>query len=58
MKMKCKVIFNIDIVNLLIIHVAIDKSSENHIEKCKWVLRKDWTWTFENDGTMFVMHIK
>jgi hypothetical protein len=47
MNIKCKAIFNIDIVNFLIIHVAIDKFSENHIEKYEWVLRKDRTWTFE-----------
>jgi len=41
MNFKCKVIFYINIVNFLIIHVVID-FSDNHIKEYGLILRKKW----------------
>jgi len=41
MNIKCKVIFNVNIVKIFFIHVAI-YFIENHIEKYEQVLKKEW----------------
>jgi len=35
-------IFNINIIKILIIHAAID-FSENHIKKDGWIIKMEWT---------------
>jgi hypothetical protein len=56
MNLKCKIIPNIKIFNLFIIHVAIDVS-ENLIKNYGWVLRKKWTHC-GNDDIMLITHRK
>jgi hypothetical protein len=58
MNLKYKAIFNIDIIYLLTIHVAIYFSG-NHILKYVWIYEKSGLlMDFWNDVTTFVMQIK
>jgi len=53
MNLKCKVIFNIKIINFLIIHVVID-ISENHIWKYEWFFFNELIMNFWIDNITFV----
>jgi hypothetical protein len=52
MNFKCKIIFNIFFFNILIVHVVIDNSTKNHIEKYGWIPMNLW---YNNNA--FVMYI-
>jgi predicted KAP-like P-loop ATPase len=56
MDIKCKVVFNIKIITILIIHVAINLS-ENHIKKYGWILRKKWTHNWLLKWWHYVCHV-
>jgi hypothetical protein len=56
MDIKCKVVFNIKIIKILIIHVAIDLS-ENHILKYGWILWKKWTHNWLLKCWHYVCHV-
>jgi len=54
MNLRCKLIFNINIVKFLIIYITID-FNENHIEKYGWILNKKCSCEIM---TLFLLWIK
>jgi hypothetical protein len=55
MNIICKIIFNINIVKFLFIHVAID-FNENHIKNVNEVLENNgFIVNFGNDNTWFIL---